>query len=207
MALDNWIAFTFASILLTLIPGPSVLLVISQALTKGKNAAIMCILGDMIGTVVLIVLSLLGVGALLATSAVLFQIVKWAGIFYLAYLGISQLIGAGKQVEKNSDAESSAQSSWRSFWAGSITAVLNPKAIIFYMAFLTQFIDVNGNFILQMGILTLTSVIVVAVLLTGYAIVAARAQKSFQSRKAQKAIGYTGGGLMLGGSALMAATR
>lgn len=207
MAFDNWVAFTIASIVLTLIPGPSVLLVISQALMRGKNAAMMCIFGDLIGTIALMALSFLGVGALLAASAVLFQIVKWAGVFYLAYLGLRQILDARGQPAEFVTHGPDSQSSWGSFWAGSITAVLNPKAIIFYMAFLVQFIDVNGNFVLQMGILTMTSIAVVSILLTGYALIAARARQSFQSQRTRKRIGYAGGGLMIGGSALMAATR
>lgn len=206
MTFESWLAFTIASILLTLIPGPSVLLVISQALARGKNAAMMCILGDMMGTVVLMFLSFMGVGALLAASAVLFQVVKWAGVLYLAYLGFRQIQEATSQTDEVADAPRTA-SSWGSFWAGSITAILNPKAIIFYMAFLAQFIDPAGNFMLQMGILTATSVAIVAVLLTGYALVAARARTTFQSPSMRRKIGYAGGGLMIGGSALMAATR
>lgn len=206
MIFENWVAFTVASIVLTLIPGPSVLLVISQALTKGKRAAMMCIAGDMVGTIVLMALSFMGVGALLATSAVLFQTLKWAGILYLAHLGYRQIADARNATDLEADAQQST-SSWGSFWAGSITAVLNPKAIIFYMAFLAQFIDPNGSFGLQMGILIITSTLVVAILLAGYALVAARARTSFQSRSVRRRIGYAGGGMMIGGSALMAATR
>lgn len=206
MTLESWLAFTLASILLTLIPGPSVLLVISQALARGKSAAMMCILGDMLGTIVLMLLSFMGVGALLAASAVLFQVVKWAGVLYLAYLGLRQILEATRQSDEVTGAPK-AVSSWASFWAGSITAILNPKAIIFYMAFLAQFIDPAGNFVLQMTILTATSVAIIAVLLTAYALVAARARASFQSKSVRRKIGYAGGGLMIGGSALMAATR
>lgn len=206
MAFENWVAFTLASIVLTLIPGPSVLLVISQALTRGKRAAMMCIAGDMVGTIVLMALSFMGVGALLAASAVLFQTMKWAGVFYLAYLGYRQIADARHAADPGTD-DHQSNSTWGSFWAGSITAVLNPKAIIFYMAFLAQFIDPNGSLGLQMGILTVTSTLVVAILLAGYALVAARARTSFQSSVVRRRIGYAGGGMMIGGSALMAATR
>jgi len=206
MTFESWLAFTLASILLTLVPGPSVLLVVSQALARGRRAAMMCIVGDMLGTIVLMLLSFMGVGALLAASAVLFQVVKWAGVLYLAHLGLRQILEATKQSDELTDAPE-AVSSWGSFWAGSITAILNPKAILFYMAFLAQFIDPAGSLVLQMGILTATSVTIIAVLLTGYALVAARARAGFQSRSIRRKIGYAGGGLMIGGSALMAVTR
>ncbi len=206
MTFDSWLAFTLASIVLTLIPGPSVLLVISLAIAKGRKAAMMCIVGDMVGTVVLIVLSLLGVGALLAASATLFQLVKWAGVLYLAYLGLCQILDA-RNLPDIADDEQHISSPWQSFWAGSITAILNPKAVIFYMAFLAQFIDPESSFVLQMGILTITSITIVAILLAGYALIAAHARTRLKSQSVRKKIGYVGGGIMIGGSTLMAATR
>ncbi|MEJ8472995.1 LysE family translocator [Roseibium algae] len=206
MAIEAWLAFTMASIILTLIPGPSVLLVIGQAVAKGKKAAIICILGDVIGGLLLIGLSFMGVGALLATSAVLFQIVKWAGVFYLAYLGYRQIMDAKNGADFIVETQEES-SSWASFWAGLITAVLNPKAIVFYMAFLSQFIDPDRSMALQLTIMAITSSFAVCIPLGGYALLAARARLMFQSRAAQKKVGYTGGACLIGGSVFMAATR
>ena len=206
MAFEPWLAFTLACIVLTLIPGPSVLLVVGQSLVKGRRAAMLCIMGDMVGGVMLMALSFMGVGAILAASAVLFQIVKWAGVAYLAYLGYRQIEDALDETW-GPGAEIEATNGWGSFWAGAVTAVLNPKAIIFYMAFLAQFIDPAGNMLAQMVILTTTSTIVVALLLAGYALIAARTRQVFQSRVARRRMGYTGGSLMIGGSVAMAVAR
>lgn len=209
MSFETWLAFTTACIVLTLIPGPSVLLVIGQSITRGKKAAMMCIFGDVIGNIVLMGLSFAGVGAILAASAVLFQIVKWLGVLYLAWLGYRQIIEARQVSTETTNAPTSEHigSNWRSFWAGTITAILNPKAIIFYMAFLAQFINPQADLASQLTILTLTSSMVVVVLLTGYALLAARARETFQSPRARKRMGYTGGTFMIGGSVLMATTR
>ncbi|WP_428696804.1 LysE family translocator [Stappia sp.] len=206
MSFENWFAFTIACIVLTLVPGPSVLLVVGQALTRGRKAALMCVAGDLIGGIVLMLLSFLGVGAILAASALLFQAVKWAGVLYLAWLGYRQISEArtGTFELPGQDAVSSG---WGSLWAGTITAILNPKAIVFYMAFLAQFIDPAGSLARQMLILTVTSTIVVAVLLSAYAIIAIRARQVFASRSAKRRIGYAGGTFLLGGSLLMATTR
>lgn len=206
---ETWLAFTTACIVLTLIPGPSVLLVIGQSLTRGKAAAMMCILGDVIGSIVLMGLSFAGVGAILAASALLFQVVKWVGVLYLAWLGYRQIAEARQTPaeDENITKPGQAHSAWRSFWAGAITAILNPKAIIFYMAFLAQFINPQADLTSQLAILTLTSSMVVVVLLTCYALVAARARQVFQSPVARKRMGYTGGTFMIGGSVLMATTR
>lgn len=203
MDFETWLAFTTACIVLTLIPGPSVLLVIGQSLTRGKGAAMMCILGDVIGSIVLMGLSFAGVGAILATSAVLFQIVKWAGVVYLAYLGYMQIVEA-RHAQECAETDDQAHSAWGSFLAGTVTAILNPKAIIFYMAFLVQFINPQTDLAPQLAVLMLTSSLVVIVLLTGYALIAARARMLFQSQRARRRMGYTGGTFMISGSLLMA---
>ena len=206
MTVETWIAFTTACIVLTLIPGPSVLLVIGQSITRGKRAAMMCILGDVLGGIVLMGLSFVGVGAILAASAALFQIVKWAGVVYLAYLGYRQIAEARRDTGAQ-ETPHLVTSSWGSFWAGTVTAILNPKAIVFYMAFLAQFIDPAKDLLPQLTILTVTSTLVVVVLLGAYAMIAARARQTFRSHRARRRMGYTGGTFMIGGSVLMATTR
>ncbi|WP_228933258.1 LysE family translocator [Roseibium aggregatum] len=205
MSLETWLAYTLACVVLTIIPGPSVMLVVGQTLMRGKTAAVMCILGDVVGSIVLTGLSFAGVGAILAASTVLFQIVKWTGVVYLAWMGYSQI----REARRDSVLEPGVRtgSAWGSFWAGTLTAIFNPKAIVFYMAFLAQFIDPAADMTVQLVVLTLTSSVVVMVLLAGYALIAARARKLFQTRLARRRMGYAGGGFMIGGSALMAVTR
>ncbi|UES41699.1 LysE family translocator (plasmid) [Roseibium aggregatum] len=205
VSLETWLAYTLACVVLTIIPGPSVMLVVGQTLMRGKTAAVMCILGDVVGSIVLTGLSFAGVGAILAASTVLFQIVKWTGVVYLAWMGYSQI----REARRDSVLEPGVRtgSAWGSFWAGTLTAIFNPKAIVFYMAFLAQFIDPAADMTVQLVVLTLTSSVVVMVLLAGYALIAARARKLFQTRLARRRMGYAGGGFMIGGSALMAVTR
>ncbi|SNY93144.1 Threonine/homoserine/homoserine lactone efflux protein [Cohaesibacter sp. ES.047] len=207
MALDTWLAYTIACIVLTLIPGPSVLLVISLSLTRGRLAALMCILGDVIGSIILMGLSFAGVGAILATSAFVFQSVKWAGVLYLAYLGYKQIRSARLNTAEAAPLTHEGHGGWNSFWVGTVTAILNPKAIVFYIAFLAQFIDPNTNLSVQLGLLTLTSSLVVIILLGGYAFIADKARAALKSSEALKRVEYAGGGLMIGGSVLMATTR
>ncbi len=206
MSLETWLAYTLACVVLTIIPGPSVMLVVGQTLMRGKTAAVMCILGDVVGSIVLTGLSFAGVGAILAASTVLFQIVKWTGVVYLAWLGYSQIREAHRD-SVSLEPGVRTVSAWGSFWAGTLTAIFNPKAIVFYMAFLAQFIDPAADMTVQLVVLTLTSSVVVMVLLAGYALIAARARKLFQTRLARRRMGYAGGGFMIGGSALMAVTR
>ena len=181
-------------------------MVVGQALSQGTKAAFLCILGELIGGVVLVALSLFGVGAILAASSELFQIVKWAGIFYLAYLGFCQIANARREDVTNPP-EVKHENGLSSARAGFFTAVLNPKAIIFYVAFLSQFLEPTANIYLQFTIVVASSTMIVGVILGGYALLAAQARKTFQSAGARQRFGYAGGGFLIAGSVFMAATR
>lgn len=206
LKLELWLAFVATYSVISIIPGPSVFMVTGQALTRGAKAAFLCILGELVGGIILVALSLFGVGAILAASSELFQIVKWAGVLYMAYLGYCQIFearrdGVSKPLEpKKGDGMSSLR-------AGFFTAILNPKAIIFYVAFLSQFLDPNGNIYTQFTIVVMTSTVIVGIVLGGYVLLAAKARKTFQTAKARRRFGYTGGGFLIGGSVFMASTR
>ncbi|PCI03945.1 MAG: lysine transporter LysE [Hyphomicrobiales bacterium] len=206
MSFEVWVAFAAACAVLTLIPGPCVLLLIGQSLSRGLGPAFSSIVGVLIGDILLIILSLMGVGAILAASAALFQLVKWAGVFYMAYLGICQILDA-RQEAKTVSSENHPAFMFGSLRAGFLAAVLNPKGVMFYMAFLSQFVNPNGNMVLQISILAITSTVVVGLILAAYVMMANKARTAFQSEKTRKRIGYTGGGFLIGGSVLMATTR
>jgi len=206
LKLELWLTFVATYTAISIVPGPSVLMVTGQALSRGNKAAFLCILGELAGDAVLVGLSLFGAAAILAASSELFQIVKWTGILYMAYLGYGQITEARRgdldvsQQARKADGISSLK-------AGFFTAVLNPKAIIFYVAFLSQFLDSNTSIYSQFAIVVATSTVIVGVTLGGYALLAAQARKTFQSTKARRRFGYTGGGFLIGGSLFMAATR
>lgn len=207
MNFDSWLAYVLACAVLSVIPGPSVLLVTAQALTNGMKGALVCIAGETLGGTVLILLSLLGVGAILATSAVMFTIVKWLGILYLAYLGIRE-ISKAKRTPSYSDVRDETPTGYKgSFSAGFFTALLNPKAIVFYMAFLSPFIDPKAHIVIQYSVLILTSVVVAGIVLFGYALIASRAQHALKTQSAKRNVSYASGGFYLSGSALMAISR
>jgi len=208
MNLETWITYVIACAVLSAVPGPSVLLITGQAMAKGLKAAFLCLAGETVGGTVLILLSLLGVGTLLAASSALFVVIKWLGVVYLAYLGVRQIVTAREQRQLSSvEAQHSVQSSQGSFNSGFLTALLNPKAIVFYMAFLSQFFNPSGNHLLQYTILITTSAVVSGLILACYAVGASQARKFLRGRKAQRNVSYASGGIYLGGSMLMATTR
>jgi len=204
MPFENWIAYVIAYAVISIIPGPSVFMVIGQSLSYGTKAAFACIVGDLAGGVIVMSASYLGLGLLLASSSIVFMALKWAGVIYMAWLGIMQIRSARNLLEAKPISAASARGN---LGAGFLTGVLNPKAIMFYMAFLAQFIEPTAPQLPQFMILMVTSTLVVALVLGGYALLAARVSARLQSLKARKRMGYAGGSCLLGGSVLMAATR
>ncbi|MDB6181239.1 LysE family translocator [Paracoccus fistulariae] len=202
MPVENWIAYALAYTILSVIPGPSVLMVISQALSRGKRAAMACIMGDVAGGAVIMTASYLGLGLILASSSMAFMVLKWLGVAYMAYLGFTQIREARSLAEIKLHAQPKG-----GFRVGFVTGVLNPKAIMFYMAFLAQFMDPAAAQVPQLLILMATSSVVVMVVLGIYALLASKISEQLKTVRARKGLAYAGGSFLLGGSALMAATR
>ena len=204
MSTEIWLAYVAAFTLLSLIPGPSVFMVIGQSLSRGISAALFCIIGDLLGGIVMMTIAYIGLGTLLAASSNVYLFVKWAGVAYMAWLGLSQILAARCMVEADLTASTTSAIRAGSLRAGFLTGVLNPKAILFYVAFLAQFMDPAFPLTPQFLILMATSTTVVLIVLGVYAVLAAQARKAFQSLRARKRMGYAGGSFLLGGSALLA---
>ncbi len=135
--------FIAAGWLLNLTPGPDVLYIVSSALKRGVRAGIVAALGVVSGCFVHVFAAALGVGALLATSAAAFTVLKWAGAGYLMWMGIRLLLakgGGSAIVPAGVSAEAVAVDLWRVYLQGFLTNVLNPKVALFFLAFVPQFI-------------------------------------------------------------------
>lgn len=135
--------FIAAGWLLNLTPGPDVLYIVSSALKSGVRAGIVAALGIVSGCFVHVFAAALGVGALLATSAIAFTVLKWAGAAYLMWMGVKLLLakgGGSSIVPAGVSAEVVAVNLWRVFRQGFLTNVLNPKVALFFLAFVPQFI-------------------------------------------------------------------
>lgn len=204
MAIDLWFAFVIASCVLLIIPGPTILTVISYSLSHGRRANIPLVAAVALGDTTALVLSLAGLGALLATSAWLFTVVKWVGGLYLIYLGI-KLMRARSKVMNTESAEMIA-SKWKLFGNTWLVTALNPKGIIFFVAFLPQFINSTAQVSSQMWILSITFVFLATLNSTLYVVFAGQARRVLSSPKAQRRFNIGGGSLLTlaGGWALTA---
>ena len=173
MPLDLWLAFVAASTALLLIPGPTVLLVLSYALSKGRPVALASAAGVALGDLVAMTASLLGLGALVLASATLFTALKWAGAAYLVWLGIKLLRSAPSEglAAKTAGREVTASGV---FTHAAVVTALNPKSIAFFIAFVPQFLNPGLPLWPQFAILIGTFMGLAAVNALAYALLADR---------------------------------
>jgi threonine/homoserine/homoserine lactone efflux protein len=156
MTLAAWFAFAAASTVLLLIPGPTVLLVVSYALTQGRRVALATAAGVALGDFTAMTLSLAGLGALLLASASLFTVLKWIGAAYLVYLGV-KLWRARPVLPTVGEIVAGGEARGIFVHAFVVTA-LNPKSIAFFVAFVPQFIDHQALLLPQLAIMEATFV-------------------------------------------------
>ncbi len=195
MSFETWLAFAAASSVLLVIPGPTVLLVVSYALGQGWRTALPMAVGVALGDFTAMTLSMLGLGALLATSATLFTVLKWVGAAYLVYLGI-RLWRAGGTLDAapRTDAVSAAKMLGHAW----LVTALNPKSVTFFVAFLPAFLDPKADFLMQMLVFETTFLVLAFANAFGYALVASRARRLASDPRALGIVNKVGGGLLVG---------
>lgn len=194
MPIELWLAFVAASVVLLIIPGPTILTVISYSMSHGRRANVPLVAAVALGDSTALVVSLLGLGALLSASAFWFTVVKCAGGLYLLYLGIKLLRAGISPAEAAKPA--APVSRWRLFANTYLVTALNPKGIVFFVAFLPQFISPSVDVTRQMWVLATTFVVLAATNATLYAVFAGSARKLLSSPRAQRRFNIAGGSLL-----------
>lgn len=205
MSFEQWLAFAAASAILLAIPGPTILLVISYALGLGRKAARATVGGVALGDFTAMTASMLGLGALLATSAALFTALKFIGAAYLIYLGIKLWRAPINAPDMSSTAEAPPKEKpLRIFLHSYIVTALNPKSIIFFVAFLPQFLNVQQPIMPQIVVFETTFLVLAILNATFYALLASLARNQIRKPGVQRAVNRTGGTLMIGAGLLAA---
>jgi len=194
MPVELWLAFVAASAVLLIIPGPTILTVISYSMSHGRRANVPLVAAVALGDSTALVVSLLGLGALLATSAFWFMVVKWVGGLYLIHLGI-KLLRAGIAPAQIA-APAAPVSRWRLFANTYLVTALNPKGIVFFVAFLPQFLSPTADATRQLWVLAVTFVAMAALNATLYAVFAGTARRLLSSARAQRRFNLAGGSLL-----------
>ena len=201
MPLETWVTFALAAEILLLIPGPTILLVVAYALAHGRTATVPLVVGVGLGDLTAMVFSFIGLGVLLQTLATLFVFLKWAGAAYLVYLGIQLWRTQPKPLEF-SEIATTSQTQGSMLWHTWVTTALNPKGIVFFIAFVPQFLDREAEFLPQVLLLGSTFWVLAVLNTFGYAWLASRLRNSLHTPKVHHRLNRVGGGLLIGAGGL-----
>ena len=204
MPFEVWLAFVAASAVLLIIPGPTILLVVSYGLGQGWRAALPTAVGVALGDFTAMTLSMLGIGALLAASATLFTILKFAGAAYLIWLGI-KLWRAGGSL--NAAPITDRTATGKMVGHAWLVTALNPKSITFFVAFLPQFLSHDRDFWTQMLIFETTFLILAFANALGYGLLASRARGLVRNERMISRFNKAVGTLLIGAGAVTATAR
>ncbi|OEU91623.1 lysine transporter LysE [Streptomyces abyssalis] len=211
-------AFCAMSLLLSAVPGPSVLFVVGRALAHGRRAALASVTGNAVGGYVLVVAVALGLGSVVSRSAFLFGAVKIVGAAYLILLGVRAVRGSrstlregtarGRAAPTRTAPETAAPGGLRQGWEGFTVGVTNPKSIVFLMAVLPQFVDrAAGHVVVQMLLLGMAGALLQLASDSMWGL-AASAARDWLARSPRRAslLGATGGIGMIGLGVTVAVT-
>jgi len=205
MEFELWLAFVAASTALLLIPGPTVLLVLSYALSQGRRVAVSTAAGVALGDLIAMSASLAGLGALVLTSATLFSVLKWVGAVYLVYLGVKLILTAKDSAVTLPETDS--VTARRTFGHAAAVTALNPKSIAFFIAFVPQFIDPGAALLPQFTILIATFVTLAALNALAYALLADQLRARLRRPGVIAWLTRAGGATLIGMGVLTATLR
>lgn len=196
MTFDTWLTFIIATLIFAIIPGPTVIVLVGQAIAHGKKSVMPLVLGVLCGDFVAMSLSFVGIGALLATSATLYGVLKWLGVGYLLYLGIKTW-----QKKPTIDIDSltkTTASKFSMFRSAFIVTALNPKDILFFVAFLPQFINPTFAAEPQLLVLMVSFLFVIFITDTLFAFLAGTIRGALYSHSVRKKINKISGAALIG---------
>jgi len=205
MSIEIWITFICAATILLAIPGPTILLVLSQAIAHGRKSAVPLVAGVVLGDLTAMTLSLLGLGALLSASAALFTIMKWIGAGYLVYLGVK--LWRSRSDDEEFSVTAPVRSRGSLFKSSFIVTALNPKSIAFFVAFLPQFINPQEQPQPQFLILGVTFLLLAGINASLYAVFAGRVRDAMRNSAARRWFNRCGGAVLIGAGVLTAAMQ
>ena len=202
MPFETWLTYTFITTTFLLIPGPTLILVISYSLLRGRAAVMALVLGVGLGDLTAMILSFLGVGLLLETVATAFYFLKWLGAAYLIWLGIKMWQSSNDEIEiSEKDEQKDSHEILRNAY---VTTALNPKSIVFFLAFIPQFMEVEKPFAPQVMVLGSTFFVLAIMVVISYALLASYAGKQLRLSVIQRWTKQIGGGLLIGAGGMTA---
>jgi threonine/homoserine/homoserine lactone efflux protein len=203
MSLQVYLAFVAACIALALLPGPIVSLLIANGLRHGTRAALINVAGAQAGLAIVIGIVAVGLTSLMATMGYWFDWVRFAGAAYLVWLGV-KLIWSPVEGVKADAPPPPPRGGF--FLQGFLVLLSNPKVLVFFGAFIPQFMDLSKDHFSQVALLGATFMVTAAMTDAVYALLAGRARKFFSARRT-RLVSRVSGGFMIGGGIWLALTR
>ncbi|MDE5176776.1 LysE family translocator [Vibrio fluvialis] len=201
MSIETWMVYALAVLILTASPGPSSLLCMTKGVVSGWRRAFATALGSLTAITGIMTLSFTGLGVLIASSEIIFNVVKWLGAAYLAYLGLKALTSTQDHYEMT-NGESSQVAGYRSHYvSGFIVGASNPKAILFFTALFPQFIDPQAELFAQYVIFASTFMIMELSWLCFYAYLGAKSSTWILVKGRAKLFNRLTGGVFVGAGA------
>ncbi len=205
MTIEVWIAFVLTSSVILMVPGPTIIFVVSQSLINGRKSTVPLVAGVVTGDILCMFFSLLGLSALLALSATLFSILKFVGATYLVWLGISMLRernnGGIENVEVNKVERNK-------LYRKTLTiTTLNPKGIIFFSAFMPQFVNTSVSAAPQLIVLATTFLVLAFFNALLYSFLAKSVSSFFENKQHKKLFNITGGTALIGAGVVTASAK
>ncbi|MEH6629522.1 MAG: LysE family translocator [Halopseudomonas aestusnigri] len=204
MPFETWIIFVLTTCVASMTPGPNMLLSMTVGMNIGKRAAIASSIGGVSAMLLLLFASVAGLSAILATSAEAFTFIKWGGVAYLLYLGIKAWRSPAIALEDQEKGSSKKYNSIQLFRQAFIVGISNPKAMIFFAAFLPQFIDPTLPQAPQLAILSGSFVFIELFWLMSYATGGNQLVPILKRSGKVKLINRISGGALISASALLA---
>lgn len=207
MSIETWLLFATTEAILCLSPGPAVLLVLSVSLTRGWPPGLQASAGILVANTFYFLLSATSLGAILLASWEAFFLIKWIGAAYLIWLGLTMIVARGAGHFDTAAHPTPARTGRGTLLYGVVTQGANPKALVFFTAFLPQFVNPAAPLAPQIAILAVTSILIEFGILASYAALASRAGHFAQRPRFANVLNRVGGGLLIGAGAGLAALK
>ncbi|MCD6041760.1 MAG: lysine exporter protein LysE/YggA [Burkholderiales bacterium] len=200
MPLDVYLAYIVACFVIAIIPGPTVTVIVANSLAHGPRAGLLNVAGTQLGLALMMAVLVVGLSSVIAAMAWAFELLRWVGAAYLVWLGWKLLTSEPVEDQKPSLPKGGF------LLQGFLVLMANPKALLWFGAFIPQFVDPKGNYVGQIVLLGVTAMAVALVSDGAYAVLTGGAG-NLLSKKRIKLVSRLGGGFLIGGGIWLALTR
>ena len=202
MSLELYFAYILTCAVIAMVPGPTVTVIIANSLRHGARAGLLNVAGTQAGLAVMMLVLVVGLSSVIAAMGWLFEWLRWAGAAYLVWLGYKLL--RAPDILQETGQKPAPRGGF--FLQGFLVLMANPKALLWFGAFIPQFVDPNGNYVGQIVLLSLTAMAVALVSDGAYAVLTGRAG-ALLSRSRVRLVSRLSGGFLIGGGIWLALTR